>query len=78
MPPCIGQGQWQDEALWRQHWALVDETLGEADGGCIVDGADFPKPGEHSVGVTRQWGGRLGQVEHGHAGVFAAYASRQG
>jgi SRSO17 transposase len=78
MQQFIGQGQWQDEALLGQHWALVDETLGEADGVCIVDGSDFPKQGEHSVGVARQWCGRLGKVENCQAGVFAAYASRKG
>ncbi len=35
MQQFIGQGQWHDEALLQQHWRLVDETLGEADGGCI-------------------------------------------
>jgi SRSO17 transposase len=57
MQQFIGQGQWQDEVLLQQHWSLVDETLGEADGVCIVDGSDFPKQGEHSVGVARQWCG---------------------
>ena len=28
MQQFIGQGQWQDEALLRQHWRLVEETLG--------------------------------------------------
>jgi SRSO17 transposase len=78
MQQFIGQGQWQDEALLHKHWALVDETLGEADGVCIVDGSDFPKQGEHSVGVARQWCGRLGKVDNCQAGVFAAYASRKG
>jgi SRSO17 transposase len=78
MQQFIGQGQWQDEALLRQHWSLVDETLGEADGVCIVDGSDLPKQGAHSVGVARQWCGRLGKVENCQAGVFAAYASRTG
>src|SRR5215470_6725371 len=27
MQQCIGQGQWQDDLLLRQHWRLVDETL---------------------------------------------------
>jgi SRSO17 transposase len=78
MQQFIGQGQWRDEALLHQHWRLVDETLGEVDGVCIVDGSDFPKQGEHSVGVARQWCGRLGKVDNCQAGVFAAYASRKG
>jgi SRSO17 transposase len=78
MQQFIGQGQWHDEALLAQHWRLVAETLGEADGVCIVDGSDFPKQGEHSVGVARQWCGRLGKVDNCQAGVFTAYASRKG
>jgi SRSO17 transposase len=78
MQQFIGQGQWQDTALLRKHWALVDETLGEADGVWITDGSDFPKQGEHSVGVARQWCGHVGKVENCQAGVFAAYASRKG
>jgi SRSO17 transposase len=74
----IGQGQWQDDRLLRQHWRLVDETLGEADGVSIVDGSDVPKHGEHSGGVARQWCGHLGKVDNCQAGVFAAYASRKG
>jgi len=78
MQQFIGQGQWQDEALLQQHWRLVDETLGEADGVVIVDSSEFPKQGEHSVGVARQWCGRLGKVDNCQSGVFTAYASRQG
>ena len=78
MQQFMGQGQWQDEELLQQHWSLVAEMLGEADGVCMVDGSDCPKQGEPSVGVARQWCGRLGKVENGQAGVFAAYASRKG
>ena len=78
MQQFIGQGQWQDDLLLRQHWRLVDETLGEADGVYIVDGSDVPKQGEHSVGVARQWCGHVGKVDNCQAGVFAAYASRKG
>jgi SRSO17 transposase len=78
MQHFIGQGQWQDTALLRKHWALGDETLGEADGVWIPDGSDFPKQGEHSVGVARQWCGHVGKVEPCQAGVCAAYASRKG
>jgi SRSO17 transposase len=78
MQQFIGQGQWQDEAVLQQHWHLVNETLGEHDGVCIVDSSEFPKQGEYSVGVARQWCGRLGKVDHGQSGVFVAYASRPG
>lgn len=78
MQQCIGQGQWQDAPLLQRHWALVDETLGAADGVWIVDGSEMPKQGEHSVGVARQWCGHVGKVDNCQAGVFAAYASRKG
>jgi SRSO17 transposase len=78
MQQFMGPGQWQDEALRQQHWRVVDETLGEADGVRIVDRAEFPKPGEPSVGVARPWCGRSGTVDHCQSGVFTAYASRQG
>jgi len=54
MPQCSGQGQWHDEARLEQHWRLVDETWGEADGVCLVEGADVPKQGDHAVGVARR------------------------
>jgi SRSO17 transposase len=78
MQQFIGQGQWTDDALLHRHWGLVDETLGEADGVCLVAGSDFPKQGGHSVGVARQWCGRLGKGDNCQAGVFTAYASRKG
>jgi SRSO17 transposase len=78
MQQFIGQGRWQDEKLLQKHWQLVDETLGEEDGVYIVDDSGFPKKGEHSVGVARQWCGVLGKVENCQVGVFGAYVSRQG
>ena len=78
MQQFIGQGQWEDEKLLQKHRELVDETLGEEDGVYIVDGSGFPKKGEHSVGVARQWCGILVKVENYQVGVLGGYASRQG
>jgi SRSO17 transposase len=78
MQQFIGQGRWQDERLLQKHGQLVNETLGEDDGVYIVDESGFPKKGQHSVGVGRQWCGVLGKVENCQVGVFGAYASRQG
>jgi SRSO17 transposase len=78
MQQFIGQGRWRDHKLVHKHWQLVDETLGEEDGVYIVDESGFPKKGQHSVGVARQWCGALGKVDNCQVGVFGAYASRQG
>jgi SRSO17 transposase len=79
MQQFISVGAWDDTALLHQHQRLVAETLGErASGVLIIDGCDFPKQGQHSVGVARQWCGALGQVANCQASVVAAYASARG
>jgi SRSO17 transposase len=74
----IGEGKWDDDALLTEHQRLVNETLGEEDGVLIVDGSEFPKHGQHSVGVAPQWCGHTGKKDNCQAGVFLGYASRKG
>ncbi len=75
----IGVGAWDDDAVLARHQELVAETLGDPDTGVlIVDGCDFPKQGEHSVGVARQWCGPLGKVANGQASVVACYVGARG
>jgi SRSO17 transposase len=78
MQHFMHEGAWDDKAVLSQHKVEVNKDLGEADGVLIIDGSDFPKQGNDSVGVKRQYCGELGKVANCQAGVFLAYASHQG
>jgi SRSO17 transposase len=52
--------------------------LGRADGVLVVDPSGFPKSGPESVGVARQWCGRLGQVDNCQVAVYLGYVSGEG
>jgi len=74
----IGEGAWDDDRILERHQQLVVEDLGEPDATAILDGSGFPKKGEHSVGVQRQYCGALGKIANCQQGVFLAYASSRG
>jgi hypothetical protein len=67
-----------DKALiWLYQGRLAASISG--DGGMYnVDGSDFPKKGNKSVGVSRQHCGALGKIENCQAGVFLGYTSDKG
>ena len=44
----------------------------------VFDPSGFEKDGKKSVGVQRQWLGRLGKVDHGQVGIYLGYVSRKG
>jgi SRSO17 transposase len=69
---------WEAEKLGKRHREEAAKTVSEPGGVFSVDGSDFPKKGKESVGVWRQYCGRLGKVDNCQAGVFAAYASTKG
>jgi SRSO17 transposase len=74
----IGQAPWDHKPLLGELARQVGQRLGSADGVLVFDPSAFVKQGKKSVGVQRQWCGRLGKVENCQVGVFLGYVSRQG
>ena len=74
----VGAGAWDDDALAGALRRHVAEEIGDADGVYVIDGSAFPKKGEDSCGVARQWCGRLGKKDNCQVGVFLAYSAVRG
>ena len=74
----VGHVPWDHRPLLATLARQVGEDLGEPDAVLVFDPSAFAKKGTKSVGVARQWCGRLGKVENCQVGVFLAYASRKG
>jgi SRSO17 transposase len=73
----IGMAPWDHRPLLDELACQVGRELGEADGILVFDPSAFAKKGKRSVGVARQWCGRLGKQENCQVGVFLGYVSRQ-
>jgi SRSO17 transposase len=74
----VGAGAWDDDAVLDELRGHVAEEIGDPDAVLVVDGSAFHKQGPESVGVKRQWCGRLGKLDNCQIGVFLGYASPKG
>jgi SRSO17 transposase len=73
----LGQADWDHRPLLAILAQQVGQRLGEPDGVIVFDPSAFAKKGDKSVGVARQWCGRLGKVENCQVGVYLGYVSRR-
>ena len=64
---------WDDATLTDQIGQDAVQLIGP-EGALILDESGNPKQGDKSVGVARQYCGRLGKVDNCQVGVFVAYA----
>lgn len=73
----MGCAEWDHTPLMLELARQVGEAVGEPDGVLVFDPSAFPKKGRQSVGVARQWCGRLGKVDNCQVAVYMGYVSRQ-
>jgi len=72
----ISESPWQENALVVQLQREVCQCLGDPDeGALLLDESGLPKQGRMSVGVQRQYCGRLGKVDNCQVGVYLAYSN---
>ena len=73
----IGQADWDHRPLLTELARQVGAELAEADAVLVFDPSAFAKKGAASVGVQRQWCGRLGKIDNCQVGIYLAYAARR-
>jgi SRSO17 transposase len=73
----IGVSPWDHRPLLDELVCQVGRELGKPNGVLVFDPSAFAKKGKHSVGVARQWCGRLGKKENCQVGVFLGYVSEE-
>jgi SRSO17 transposase len=66
----IGQADGDHQPLLTELIRQVATELGQADGVMVFDPSAFPKKGQESVGVQRQWCGRLGKIDNCQVGIY--------
>ena len=69
----LSNSPWDEREVLDQVARDADVLLGGTpDSALLIDESGITKKGRHSVGVSRQWNGRLGKVDNCQVGVFAA------
>jgi len=71
----LGLSSWDHAPLLRTLAEQVASQLGEPDGVIVFDPSGFVKKGTKSVGVMRQWCGRVGKTENCQVAIYLGYVS---
>lgn len=72
----VGQSPWAVEQVQRHLAEKVVELLSDPEV-WILDETSFPKAGEHSIGVARQYCGALGKIANCQVAVSLHWSSRE-
>ena len=71
----LAHSKWDHREVINHVARDANALLGDRKNACLLlDESGFAKQGQSSVGVSRQWLGRLGKVDNGQVAVFGALA----
>jgi SRSO17 transposase len=74
----ITTGSWADQEVLAEIRSCALNVLADEDAVCNCDETGFPKKGNKSVGVKRQYSGTLGRTDNCQVAVFTNYSSAKG
>jgi SRSO17 transposase len=74
----VSQSPWDERAVLRRYRAHLARTFADPEGVFLFDDVSFPKQGQHSVGVRRQYCGALGKKANCQVAVSVHYVSPTG
>ena len=72
MQRFLTEARWDDATVIGRLQEYLAPRLAHPEAVWVLDGSDFPKQGRKSVGVARQYCGRLGKVANCPGGMFLA------
>jgi len=74
----VNQSPWDEQKLGRRYRKHLAQTFASPEGIFVFDDTGFPKQGQHSVGVQRQYCGALGKKANCQVAVSVHYVSPKG
>lgn len=72
----LGVSKWDHKPLDDELVQQVEKAIGNKDGVLVFDPSGFHKSGRSSVGVARQWCGRLGKVDNCQIAIYMGYVTQ--
>ena len=78
MQRLLSQAVWDTDGVRDEVRRFALEHLGTSEAIVAIDETSFPKRGEHSAGVKKQYCGTTGQVQNCQVGVFLSYITAHG
>jgi SRSO17 transposase len=74
----LGQSTWDEREVLRRYRATTAAKFADPAGIFVIDDTAFPKQGQHSVGVQRQYCGALGKRANCRCAVSVHYIAPRG